>query len=209
MLPVTLLSWEEQGRCEKDNVHNGSALFSVADTVDKNNQSVRRLAPFENERGEAEDTNNCVETTTRLMITAYVFDKSAENIFQFVLVIFLSSVFTNSMLLVSIHGVYTGLLVFFLGGKAGSFFDKGVANNQRLQSILFALSGKYACTLACCAVCFALLKVDKDGAAISNHDPLTYVTLVLIVILSGFAKLLSDACTMSIEKDWLVVINDK
>ena len=89
MLPVTSLSWEEQGRCEKHNVHNGSTLFSVADTVDKNNQSVRRLAPFENERGEAEDTNNCAETTTRLMITAYVFDKSAENIFQFVLVIFL------------------------------------------------------------------------------------------------------------------------
>mmetsp|Transcript_22365 Transcript_22365/g.39397 ORF Transcript_22365/g.39397 Transcript_22365/m.39397 type:complete len:487 (+) Transcript_22365:127-1587(+) len=151
------------------------------------------------ERGEGQGTPASV---TRLLITCYIFDRFALVIYEFVLIIFLLSVYQDSLLLVSIYGLNAGLLVFFLGGKAGRFFDTGVANNRRLQSVLLILTGQYSCILACCAICYILLKLDD------NLGDLSKVLLFLIILLSGFGMLSSEAAAVSIENDWIVVICD-
>lgn len=56
-------------------------------------------------------------SVTLELIIGSVFDEFTTVIFDFILVVFLSSVFPDSLLLVSIYGLTNALLLFFSGGK--------------------------------------------------------------------------------------------
>lgn len=148
----------------------------------------------------------------RLLVVSHLFGRSAEVIFQFILVIYLTtSILSDSLLLVSSYGLFSGLLVFFLGGQAGRFLDDGAADNRRLWSLQVVLLGQYGCVVACIVVCYILLDmydinttVPSDGLSL---DLTTILLLVVIHLLGGFSLLFSEASTVAIEKDWVIVIS--
>lgn len=111
----------------------------------------------------------------------------------------------------SIYGLNAALISFIGLGKAGSFLDSQKVKNRRFQSILVVMVGQYSCIVACCAICYALLKLlDDDGSTAGNSlGGSTGILLFLVIFLSGLSKLFSEASDVSIEKDWLVVITGK
>eukprot|EP00984_Skeletonema_dohrnii_P035531 scaffold35414_cov222-Skeletonema_dohrnii-CCMP3373.AAC.2 len=84
--------------------------------------------------------HNQLRSVTRILIIGSVFDRFTTVIFEFILVVFLSSAHPDSLLLTSVYGLTNGLLLFFSGGPAGRFVDAGIANNRRLQSTLQLLT---------------------------------------------------------------------
>ena len=142
----------------------------------------------------------------RLLVISHLFGRSAEVIFQFVLVIFLTKcILSDSLLLVSTYGLFSSLLVVFFGGKAGSFLDDSASNNRRLRSLQVVLLGQYGCVVACSSACYLLLNLYNIST-----DPLDLpvaTILVVIHVLGGFSLLCSEASTIAIEKDWVIVIS--
>mmetsp|Transcript_10233 Transcript_10233/g.22146 ORF Transcript_10233/g.22146 Transcript_10233/m.22146 type:complete len:527 (-) Transcript_10233:75-1655(-) len=142
----------------------------------------------------------------RLLVISHLFGRSAEVVFQFIVVIFLTKcILSDSLLLVSSYGLFSSLLVVFLGGKAGSFLDDSASNNRRLRSLQVVLLGQYGCVVACSGVCYLLLNLYD-----LSTDPLDLPVACLLVAihgLGGFSLLCSEASTIAIEKDWIIVIS--
>lgn len=61
--------------------------------------------------------HNQLRSVTRILIIGSVFDRFTTVIFEFFLVVFLSSAYPDSLLLVSVYGLTNGLLLFFSGGE--------------------------------------------------------------------------------------------
>ena len=147
------------------------------------------------------------------LVISHLFSRCAEQVFQFVIIIFLTKAVLPeaSLVLVSSYGLFSGLLVFALGSHFGRYLDVESARNRWLRSIRAVLIGQYGCVLVCTVACYALLMDEgEDGddttSARYPFDPLTTLLLVAIHVLGGFSLLFSEASTVAIEKDWVVVI---
>ena len=145
---------------------------------------------------------------------SHLFSRCAEQAFQFVIIIFLTKAVLPgaSLVLVSSYGLYSGLLVFALGSQFGRYLDVASARNRRLRSIRAVLIGQYGCVLVCAVVCYTLL-VNEDGkdgietnSTLDSLDLPTILLLITIHLLGGFSLLFSEASTVAIEKDWVIVI---
>mmetsp|Transcript_4896 Transcript_4896/g.8359 ORF Transcript_4896/g.8359 Transcript_4896/m.8359 type:complete len:516 (-) Transcript_4896:32-1579(-) len=151
----------------------------------------------------------------RYLLASHLFGVFAEQVFQFVVVVFLTKAVLPeaSLMLVSSYGFTSSLLVFSLGSHFGRYLDLESARSRRLRSIRAVLIGQYGCVLASTVACYALLsgegKDSDTGILTSTGDPFDLTTtslLIAIHLFGGFSLLFSEASTVAIEKDWAIVI---
>lgn len=166
-------------------------------------------------------------SVTLALIIGSLFDEFATVIFDFILVVFLSSVFPDSLLLVSIYGLTNALLLFFSGGKC----QCGIVPYRNLDlqhkwtkatniSIVFSLgaSGRFvdAAVANNRRLQSTLMLLTGQYLCMLACCVMCYaylnwkgdVWLPLIIVFSGFVSLSTAASAISIENDWIVVISD-
>ena len=141
------------------------------------------------------------------LVVSHLFSRCAEQVFQFVVIIFLTKAVLSeaSLVLVSSYGLFSGLLVFALGSQFGRYLDVESARNRRLRSIRAVLIGQYGCVLVCTVACYALLTDEGHGGDETTSggypfDPLTTLLLVVIHLLGGFSLLFSEASTLQLKR---------
>ena len=146
----------------------------------------------------------------RYLVLSHSCGVFAEQIFQFIVIIFLTKAILPeaSLVLVSSYGLFSSALVFALGSSVGRYLDIESAKNRRLHCIRGVLIGQYGCVLACTGFCYALLSDEGRHSDVSTSavDLPTILLLIAIHLLGGFSLLFGEASTVAIEKDWVIVI---
>ncbi len=139
---------------------------------------------------------------------------------QFCLVIFLTALAGyESLTLVSVYGLFTGLVVCFAGPFIGKYVDS--TRLTRLQIAKHLILGKNLFAVAVSVCCFLLLRMVKEDGHTDADDSETQRTtnfippfniascgLLLGIHVFGALALLADAgLTVAIERDWTVVMS--
>ncbi|ROV97798.1 hypothetical protein VPNG_08664 [Cytospora leucostoma] len=121
-------------------------------------------------------------------------------VFEFGAALFLASIFPGTLLQVSIYslGRNAGYIVF--AQLVGSWIERG----NRLSVIRASIVGQRVPVAASCAL-FLVLLSSKPGASGPETE---LVIFMVIVSLAVFEKLCSTMNTISVERDWVVVITE-
>ena len=190
-------SWEDE-QVDSDLSKRGTAL--EIDQDDVHAASAETTAPI----------------ARRYLVLSHLSSRCAEQIFQFIVIIFLTKAVLPqaSLILVSSYGLFSGILVFVLGSHFAMIATATIAGSRnRLRSIRSILFCQYGCVLSCAVACYVLL-IGEDGDGDTDtstsggypFDLSTTLLLISIHLFGGFSLLFSEASTVAIEKDWVVVI---
>jgi hypothetical protein len=157
-----------------------------------------------------------------------LFSQFSENAWQFCLILFLAA-FANysSLILVSTYGLTSGIAVCLTGSKAGRFID---GTNRLFVARTFIWTENVSVLIAT-LFCYALLARSEDANA---NDPAAFharldgpawsywfrsrldgvpldafsvVMLIGIHLLGSVARILDQGFTVTIERDWIVVMS--
>jgi len=104
----------------------------------------------------------------------------------------------NSLFIVALAGLLSSSSVFLFSSSIGVWFDK----SDRLYAMKIALLVKVVSVSVGYALCAQMLSYSKDGInTVSNYQ------IYSIPIVCALANLSFAMVTMSIEKDWVVVLS--
>ncbi|KAL4891271.1 Ferroporti-1 [Aspergillus ambiguus] len=118
--------------------------------------------------------------------------------FEFGSVLFLASIFPGTLLYASIYALVRSLSAVVLSSWLGSVVDR----SNRLKTIRHSIIWQRLPVAASCA-CFILLLNSRPH---STH--LTWLLFTAVALLACAEKLAASANTVSVERDWAVVISD-
>ena len=81
--------------------------------IEANDQQPEIIAKMD----DSHNDNDRLSSISWTLIIGAAFDEFAFGMFGFILVVFLSSAYPDSLLLVSVYGLTNGLMMFFSGGE--------------------------------------------------------------------------------------------
>ena len=153
----------------------------------------------------------------RVLYLSHFFAQWAERMWEFSVVLFLSSIAPSSLFLVSSYGLFQCLAIILSGSAAGNYIDR----TERMKAFRLILMSQNGFVLACSLCCYVLLGTNTASSAPEWHPPLwakkmlfhipmDYFSLSMIVLIHLFGALgavFSRASTVAIEKDWVVVLS--
>ena len=155
-----------------------------------------------------------------ILYFSHFFAQWAERMWEFGIVMFLSSIAPRSLFLVSSYGLFQCAMIIFSGSRAGTYID----NTPRLVAFRTILLLQNGFVFLCSVCCYVLLTDESTGELLNgaqwepplwaenmlNNVPRDYVSLGLIAaihVFGAFGAVFSRASTVAIEKDWVVVLS--
>ncbi|KAF3763979.1 putative iron-regulated transporter [Cryphonectria parasitica EP155] len=133
------------------------------------------------------------------LYTSHFLSTWNSRLFEFGAALFLTSVFPGTLLPVSIYSLVRNAGYIALSQPLGTWINKG----NRLIVIRTSIVGQRIPVAVSCAL-LLILERGKDGAGYQKHAGL----FGAIVLLAVVEKLCSTMNTISVERDWVVVITE-
>jgi iron-regulated transporter 1 len=117
--------------------------------------------------------------------------------FEFGAVLFLAAIFPGTLLYASVYALVRALAATLLSSRIGSYVDR----SNRLVTIRHSIIWQRIPVALSCAA-FLLLLVARDSSLVF------WVCFPIALVLACLEKLASIANTVSVERDWVIVISE-
>lgn len=118
--------------------------------------------------------------------------------FEFGAVIFLAAIFPGTLFFASCYALFRSAAAVVLGSWIGNQVDR----KDRLHVVRQSIVWQRLSVAASCLILVLLLSSN------SQRSPLSYGLFSLSVLLACFEKLAFVANTVSVERDWVIVVSD-
>lgn len=115
------------------------------------------------------------------------------------IVLLVANLTGNSLFIVALSGLTSSLTVFLFSPALGAWFD----SNNRLYTMKIALGVKFLAVTSGYALCAHLLSWEDTEAVLEG------IEIYFIPIVCALANLSFAMVTMSLEKDWVVVLSGR
>ncbi|KAL2851476.1 Ferroporti-1 [Aspergillus pseudoustus] len=130
------------------------------------------------------------------LYTSHFLSTWNSRMFEFGAVVFLASIFPGTLLYASVYALARSLFAVVLSSWLGAVVDR----LDRLSAIRHSIIWQRIPVAVSC-VCLGVLLTSPPVR-------LTWVLFIALVLLAGVEKLAATANTVSVERDWTVVISD-
>ena len=118
--------------------------------------------------------------------------------FEFGAFLFLATIYPDSLLPASLYALVRSLSATLLSSRLGSYIDSA----DRLSVVRLSIVGQRVAVSLSCGLLFALVAVKR----LPDNVLVSYGSLTALSVLACIEKLSAIANTISVERDWVVVI---
>ncbi|KAL5343134.1 Ferroporti-1 [Aspergillus crustosus] len=130
------------------------------------------------------------------LYTSHFLSTWNSRMFEFGAVVFLASIFPGTLLYASVYALVRSIFAVVLSSWLGSMIDR----LDRLTAIRHSIIWQRIPVAASC-VCLGVLLMSPSAQV-------SWILLSALIVLAGVEKLAATANTVSVERDWAVVISD-
>ena len=161
-------------------------------TLDSADEDANLLHPL---LQDTEPANLIVASSHKLYISHFLSTWNSR-VFEFGAVLYLGAIFPGTLLPMSVYAIIRGLSALLFAPLIGQYIDLA----DRLRCVRLSIVLQRIAVGTSCVFFFLLSKGIIHGASLRN------ATLALLALISCFEKLGSIMNTVSVERDWVVVI---
>lgn len=120
---------------------------------------------------------------------------------NFAVAVFLVELYGNSLLLTAVYGLVVAGSVLLLGAIIGDWVDR----NPRLKVAQTSLVVQNSCVIVCGVLLMVVFQFKEQLATLYNGWILT-TCYILVITIANIANLASTAMSITIQRDWVVVV---
>ncbi|KAL6484353.1 hypothetical protein MHYP_G00063980 [Metynnis hypsauchen] len=124
-----------------------------------------------------------------------------DRMWNFAVAVFLVELYGNSLLLTAVYGLVVAGSVLLLGAIIGDWVDK----NPRLRVAQTSLLVQN-CAVILCGVLLMLVFQFKEQLTVLYNGWLLTTCYILVITIANIANLASTAMSITIQRDWVVVV---
>ncbi|XP_077393139.1 solute carrier family 40 member 1 [Festucalex cinctus] len=124
-----------------------------------------------------------------------------DRMWNFAVAVFLVELYSNSLLLTAVYGLVLAGSVLLLGAIIGDWVDR----NPRLKVAQTSLIAQNACVMVCGIILMVVFRFKEQLMEVYNGWLLT-ACYVLVISIANMANLASTAMSITIQRDWVVVV---
>ncbi|KAL6101323.1 slc40a1 [Pungitius sinensis] len=124
-----------------------------------------------------------------------------DRMWNFAVAVFLVELYGNSLLLTAVYGLVVAGSVLLLGAIIGDWVDK----NPRLKVAQTSLLVQNSCVIVCGILLMVVFNFKEQIAELYNGWVLT-TCYILVISIANMANLASTATSITIQRDWVVVV---
>uniref|UniRef100_A0A3Q0R988 Solute carrier family 40 member n=1 Tax=Amphilophus citrinellus TaxID=61819 RepID=A0A3Q0R988_AMPCI len=124
-----------------------------------------------------------------------------DRMWNFAVAVFLVELYGNSLLLTAVYGLVVAGSVLLLGAIIGDWVDR----NPRLKVAQTSLLVQNSCVIVCGILLMLVFNFKEQLADLYNGWILTSC-YILVITIANIANLASTAMSITIQRDWVVVV---
>ncbi|KAG7502382.1 solute carrier family 40 member 1 [Solea senegalensis] len=124
-----------------------------------------------------------------------------DRMWNFAVAVFLVELYGNSLLLTAVYGLVVAGSVLLLGAIIGDWVDR----NPRLKVAQTSLLVQNSCVIACGVLLMVVFQYKEQLASLYSGWILT-ICYILVITIANIANLASTATSITIQRDWVVVV---
>ncbi|XP_051938595.1 solute carrier family 40 member 1 [Hippocampus zosterae] len=124
-----------------------------------------------------------------------------DRMWNFAVAVFLVELYGNSLLLTAVYGLVVAGSVLLLGAIIGDWVDR----NPRLKVAQTSLIVQNSCVMTCGIILMVVFQFKEQLMEVYNGWLLT-VCYILVISIANVANLASTAMSITIQRDWVVVV---
>lgn len=124
-----------------------------------------------------------------------------DRMWNFAVAVFLVELYGNSLLLTAVYGLVVAGSVLLLGAIIGDWVDK----NPRLKVAQTSLLVQNSCVIVCGILLMVVFQFKEELVKLYNGWVLT-TCYILVITIANIANLASTATSITIQRDWVVVV---
>ncbi|XP_028291718.1 solute carrier family 40 member 1 [Gouania willdenowi] len=124
-----------------------------------------------------------------------------DRMWNFAVAVFLVELYGNSLLLTAVYGLVVAGSVLLLGAIIGDWVDK----NPRLKVAQTSLLVQNSCVILCGILLMVVFQFKEQLGELYNGWILT-TCYILVITIANIANLASTAMSITIQRDWVVVV---
>ncbi|XP_020781094.1 solute carrier family 40 member 1 [Boleophthalmus pectinirostris] len=124
-----------------------------------------------------------------------------DRMWNFAVAVFLVELYGNSLLLTAVYGLVVAGSVLLLGAIIGDWVDR----NPRLKVAQTSLIVQNSCVIVCGVLLMVVFHFKEQLAVMYNGWILT-TCYILVITIANIANLASTAMSITIQRDWVVVV---
>ncbi|XP_008293299.1 solute carrier family 40 member 1 [Stegastes partitus] len=124
-----------------------------------------------------------------------------DRMWNFAVAVFLVELYGNSLLLTAVYGLVVAGSVLLLGAIIGDWVDK----NPRLKVAQTSLLVQNSCVIVCGILLMVVFQFKEQLVELYNGWILT-TCYILVITIANIANLASTATSITIQRDWVVVV---
>ncbi|KAM4561563.1 solute carrier family 40 member 1 [Fundulus diaphanus] len=136
-----------------------------------------------------------------LIYMSHALSTWGDRMWNFAVAVFLVELYGNSLLLTAVYGLVVAGSVLLLGANIGNWVDR----NPRLKVAQTSLLVQNSCVIVCGVL--LMLVFHFKGQLVELYDGWILTTCYILVIsIANIANLASTATSITIQRDWVVVV---
>ncbi|XP_056145302.1 solute carrier family 40 member 1 [Lampris incognitus] len=124
-----------------------------------------------------------------------------DRMWNFAVAVFLVELYGNSLLLTAVYGLVVAGSVLLLGAIIGDWVDR----NPRLKVAQTSLVVQNCCVILCGILLMVVFQFKEQLTELYNGWILT-ACYILVITIANIANLASTATSITIQRDWVVVV---
>uniref|UniRef100_A0A1A8M478 Solute carrier family 40 member n=2 Tax=Nothobranchius TaxID=28779 RepID=A0A1A8M478_9TELE len=124
-----------------------------------------------------------------------------DRMWNFAVAVFLVELYGNSLLLTAVYGLVVAGSVLLLGANIGNWVDR----NPRLKVAQTSLLVQNSCVIVCGVLLMLVFQYKEQLAELYDGWILT-TCYILVISIANIANLASTATSITIQRDWVVVV---
>ncbi|XP_042283041.1 solute carrier family 40 member 1 [Thunnus thynnus] len=124
-----------------------------------------------------------------------------DRMWNFAVAVFLVELYGNSLLLTAVYGLVVAGSVLLLGAIIGDWVDR----NPRLKVAQTSLLVQNSCVIVCGILLMVVFQFKEELVKLYDGWVLT-TCYILVITIANIANLASTATSITIQRDWVVVV---
>ncbi|XP_037542765.1 solute carrier family 40 member 1 [Nematolebias whitei] len=148
-----------------------------------------------------ESVQNFFTSAKFLIYMGHALSTWGDRMWNFAVAVFLVELYGNSLLLTAVYGLVVAGSVLLLGANIGNWVDR----NPRLKVAQTSLLVQNSCVIVCGVLLMLVFHFKEQLSELYNGWILT-VCYILVITIANIANLASTATSITIQRDWVVVV---
>ncbi|XP_077473654.1 solute carrier family 40 member 1 [Stigmatopora argus] len=148
-----------------------------------------------------ESLQNFFTSSKLLIYMGHAMSTWGDRMWNFAVAVFLVELYGDSLLLTAVYGLVVAGSVLLLGAIIGDWVDR----NPRLKVAQTSLVVQNSCVIACGGLLMVVFHFKAQLAELYNGWLLT-TCYILVISVANVANLASTAMSITIQRDWVVVV---